>query len=153
MAIRCTMLTLLAAILFGVIACKPAGPPIYALVRLRHETRVEMLTIMKTYGEGACEAAIAEFLSGVWEDKEAMEGWRETERDCRDVLKPLYVKIFNDEPVHATYLKFTVGTQYEGRIVLFGISSSQAMPVCEEMAGSISSSFTTRAKCIQGTEG
>ena len=153
MAIRCTMLMVLAAILLGVVACKPIGEPTYALVRLRHPTRVEMLTIMKTFGEGACEAAIAEFVSGVFENKEAMEGWRETERDCREVLKPLYVKIFNDEPVHATYLKFTVGTQYEGRIVLFGVSSSQAMPVCEKMAGSVSSSFTTKAKCIQGTEG
>lgn len=153
MAFRCTMLTVLAATLFGVIACEPIGEPTYALVRLRHPTRVEMLTIMKTFGEGACEAAISEFISGVFENKEAMEGWRETERNCREDLKPLYLQIFNDEPVHATYLKFTVGTQYEGRIVLFGVSSSQAMPVCEQMAGSVSSSFTTKAKCIQGTEG
>ena len=153
MAIRCTMLTLLAAILFGEVACKPIGPPTYALVRLRHETRVEMLTIMKTFGEGACDAAITEFITGVYENEEAMEGWRETERDCREVLKPLYEKIFNDEPVHATYLKFTVGTQYEGRIVIFGVSSSQSMPVCEQMAGSVSSSLTPKAKCIQGTEG
>ena len=150
MAIRRAMLTLLAATLFGVIACEPTGPPTYALVRLRHETRVEMLTIMKTFGEGACEAAITEFMSGVYEDEEAMEGWRETERDCREVLKPLYAKIFNDEPVHATYLRFTVDSRYEGRIVLFGVSAAQAMPVCEEMAASMS--FADRAKCIQGTE-
>ncbi|GMR24624.1 MAG: hypothetical protein BMS9Abin37_3196 [Acidobacteriota bacterium] len=89
MAIRCTMLTLLAATLFGVIACKLAGPPIYALVRLRHETRVEMLTIMQTFGEGACDVAIAEFLSGVYENKDVMEGWRETERDCLEISSHL----------------------------------------------------------------
>ena len=113
-----------------------------------------MLTIMKTFGEGVCEASIAEFLSGVYEEG-AMEGWRETERDCREVLKPLYVKIFNDEPVHATYLKLTVrgSWQYESRIVIYGVSSSQAMPVCEQMARSLEDSLGVHAECIQGTEG
>ena len=119
MAIRYTMLTLLAATLFGVIACKPDGPPIYALLRLRHtETRFEMLIMMKTFGEGMCEAALSEFTRAIYENEADMEGWKETERDCREVLKSLYTKIFNDEQVHATYLTITVreGWDYESRI-------------------------------------
>ena len=122
---------------------------------MRHETRVEMLTIMKTFGEGGCEAAISEFLSGVYEDEDAMEGWRETERDCQEIIKPLYVRIFNDERVHATYLKLSVkgSWQYEARLVIYGVSSSQAMPVCEQMARAIEDTLSASAECIQGTEG
>ena len=125
--IRWTTVTLLlAATLFGVSACnilgkKPDGPPIYALLRLRHiETHVEMLIMMETFGEGMCQAALREFTSAIYENEADMEGWKETERDCREALKPLYTRIFNDEQVHATYLKITVKEDwdYESRIVL-----------------------------------
>ena len=156
MAIRCTMLTLLAATLFGVIACKPDGPPIYALLRLRHaETHFEMLIMMKTFGEGMCEAALSEFTRAIYENEADMEGWKETERDCREVLKSLYTKIFNDEQVHATYLTITVreGWDYESRIVLYGIPASQAQSVCQQIARDLQRKLKARTDCIQGTEG
>jgi len=156
MAIRCTMLTLLAATLFGVIACKPEGPPNYALMRLRHaETHFEMLIMMETFGEGMCEAALSEFTRAIYENEADMEGWKETERDCREVLKPLYTKIFNDEQVHATYLTISAeeGWGYESRIVLYGIPASQAQPVCEEIAHDLQSKLEARTECVQGTEG
>lgn len=62
MVIRWSLIALpLASALAVVSACnfpmpgkKPDGPATYALVRLRHqESRVEMLTLMQTYGEGA----------------------------------------------------------------------------------------------------
>lgn len=163
MVIRWSMIALLlASTLLVVSSCnfplpgkKPEGPSTYALVRLRHESRVEMLTLMETYGEGACDAAIAEFLEGVYENEEDMEGWKETERDCRANIKPLYVQMFNDEPVHATYLKLSLrgSWEYESRIVLYGVPASQALPVCEAMARSIKSSLSASAECILGTEG
>ena len=163
MVIRRTVIALLlASTLLAVSACnlplpqrKPDGPATYALVRLRHESRVEMLTLMKTFGEGACDAAIAEFLKGVYSNAEDMEGWKETERDCRESIKPLYVQMFNDEPVHATYLKLSVrgAWEYESRIVLYGVPASQALPVCEAMARSIKDSLSVSAECILGTEG
>lgn len=159
---RWIVTVLLASTLVVAVACnipiaqrKPDGPPTYALVRLRHETRVEMLTLMQTYGEGACEVAIAEFLKGVYSNEEDMEGWKETERDCRENLKPLYVKMFNDEPVHATYLKLAMrgSWDYESRIVLYGVPASQALPVCEAMARSMKGTLNASAECILGTEG
>ena len=160
---RLTTVALLAATLFGVSACnidvsqkKPDGPPIYALLRLRHtETRVEMLTMMETFGEGACQAALDEFTSAVYENEDDMQGWKENERDCREVLKPLYTRIFNDEQVHATYLKITVkeGWDYESRIVLYGIPASQAQPICEEIALDLQGKLQARTECVQGTEG
>ena len=159
---RLTTVGLLAAILLvGASACnipgkKPDGPPIYALLRLRHmETRVEMLIMMETFGEGMCQAALREFTSAIYENEADMQGWKETERDCREALKPLFTRIFNDEQVHATYLKITVkeGWDYESRIVLYGIPASQAQPVCLEIARDLQGKLHARTECVQGTEG
>lgn len=136
-------------------SAKPDVPPTYAVVRLRHETRVEMLTLMETYGEGACDVAISEFTSAVFENPADMEGWRETERDCRDTLSPLNTRIFNNEQVHATYLKIAVkeAWEYESRIIIYGVPASQALPVCEEMAKSLQTTLQATAECVKGTEG
>jgi len=158
-----TLLLLLAAILFPSIACnfdvaeqKPEGPPVYALLRLRHPaTRIEMLTIMETFGEGTCEVALREFTRAIYENETDMEGWKETERDCREDLTPLHQRIFNDERVHATYLKITVreNWDYESRMVLYGIPSSQAQEVCQEIGRELERQLQARTECVQGTEG
>jgi hypothetical protein len=165
MVARGTIVTALIAVsLFGATACnnmsmtdsKPDGPPTYALVRLRHaESRVEMLTLMETFGAPMCQAALREFTAAVFENPADMEGWKETERDCQEMIKPLYQQIFNDEPVHATYLKITVkeGWEYESRIVLYGIPASQALPACEAIARALQGKLQARAQCVQGTEG
>ena len=158
---RLTSVALLAAILLvGSAACnipgkKPDGPPIYALLRLRHpETHVEMLIMMETFGAGTCEAALSEFTRAIYENEDDMEGWKETERDCREALKPLYTRIFNDEQVHATYLKITVKKAGTTRVVsLYGIPASQAQPVCQETARDLQGKLQARAECVQGTEG
>lgn len=159
-----TVTLLLVATLFGAGACnnmaitesKPDGPPTYALVRLRHaESRVEMVTMMETFGAEMCQAAVREFTNTVFANPADMEGWKETERDCRENIRPLYQRIFNDEPVHATYLKITVkeGWEYESRIVLYGIPASQAQPACQAIASDLETKLQARAECIQGTEG
>lgn len=163
MVIRSTTLTLLGAILFPTMACnfeiaesKPEGPPVYALLRLRlPATRIEMLTMMETFGDGMCNVALEEFTRAVYENEADMQGWKETERDCREVLTPLHQRIFNDERVHATYLKVTVKEDwdYESRIVLYGIPSSQAQEVCQEIGRELQTKLRARTECVQGTEG
>jgi hypothetical protein len=114
-----------------------------------------MLTMMETFGEGMCDVALGEFTRAVYENEAEMEGWRETERDCREALSPLHEKIFRDEQVHATYLKITVKEdwQFESRIVLYGIPSSQALEVCQEIGRELQNTLHARTECKQGTEG
>ena len=132
---------------------KPDEPENYALLRLRHaETRIEMLTIMQTYGQAQCNEALAEFTKAVYAEGE-MEGWRETERSCDLELKPLHQRVFNNEQVHATYLRIAVreGWDYESRIILYGIPSAQAQEVCGMIAQDLQKKLQATTECVQGT--
>lgn len=130
------------------------GPPTYALVQLRHDaTRIQMVTLMKTYSEPECNAAIEEYMNSFFEGD--TEGWRQTERSCRQTLEELYQRVFNKEQFHATYVILSAkeDPDYDARVVLFGIPSSQAQQICEKVARDIERRMKVDAECVQGTIG
>jgi hypothetical protein len=141
---------------FGASACdfEPA-PKAYAQMNLKHdETRIQMYTIMEIPGETECDQAFREFMEGFTSDG-GSEGWRETERNCQLTLDPMYQKVMNRETFHATYLAFTPKDEfeYEGRIVLYGIPSSQAQEICNGIARDVGQKLGVDAQCVQGTVG
>jgi hypothetical protein len=145
------MLTLLAG------ACKLAeeGPPTYALVTLRHdETRIQMVAIMETGSEAQCNVAIRAYMAGFQEDPSSSE-WRQTERSCKQTLDDIYQRVMRKEKFHATYIAFSPmdDWEYESRIVLFGIPSTQAQEVCQQVAREIGTRYGVQTECIQGTIG
>ena len=155
---RKTILCLLVFACLAPIACEllqDKGPPIYALVRMRHDaSRVELLTLMETFGDTGCDVAIEQFMAGFYEDDDNEE-WRRSERNCLTELEPLYQQAFNKEQFHATYLIIEpeAAWEYEARILLFGIPSSQAQEVCASVAKDIGSRFQVKTECVQGTIG
>jgi hypothetical protein len=143
-------------ILIGGSACNFEPPPkAYAQINLKHaETRIQMYTIMAIPSTEDCEAAFQEFIAG-FQNGEGSQGWTETERACQETLEPMYQKVMNRETFHATYLAFTPKDefQYEGRIVLYGIPSTQAQEICNGIAKDIGSKLGVDAQCVQGTVG
>jgi hypothetical protein len=67
----------------------------------------------------------------------------------------MYQKVMNRETFHATYLAFTPKDEfeYEGRIVLYGIPSSQAQEICNGIARDVGQKLGVDAQCVQGTVG
>jgi hypothetical protein len=137
-------------------ACKfEKTPPAYALITLKHdETRIQMVTILEVPSTDLCESAFREFMEG-YATEGGGEGWRETERSCQQILEPLYQGVMNRETFHATYLAFSPkgGFDFEGRLVLYGIPSSQAHEICQEIAGEVGDRLGVNAECVQGTIG
>jgi Prokaryotic cytochrome b561 len=152
------------ALAFSVVAvalsssgCKAVeeGPPTYALVTMRHdETRIQMVTIMTTFSEAQCNAAIREYMAGFESDPSSGE-WRQTERSCRQQIESLYERVMRKEKFHATYIAFSPKNswEYEARIVLYGIPSTQAQEICQQVAREVGNRYQVDAECNQGTIG
>lgn len=122
---------------------------------MKHDqSRIQMVAIMEIPGTGACEAAFGEFLEA-YAESGGTEGWRETERSCQEVLEPLYQPVMKRETFHATYLAFSPKEtfDYEGRVVLYGIPSSQAQEICQQIASEVGKRLGVDAECVQGTVG
>jgi hypothetical protein len=132
-----------------------APPKAYAQINLKHaETRIQMYTIMVIPSASQCETAFKEFMNG-FTSEGGSEGWAETERSCQETLDPMYERVMNRETFHATYLAFTPKDEfeYEGRIVLYGIPSSQAQEICNGIAKDVGEKLGVDAQCVQGTIG
>ena len=153
---RLHFLPLVCVLGVGAVACNFESPPkAYAQINLKHaETRIQMYTIVAIPSASECDSAFKEFMDG-FTSGEGAEGWTETERSCQEVLDPMYQKVMNRETFHATYLAFTPKDefQYEGRIVLYGIASSQAQEICNGIAKDVGAKLGVDARCVQGTVG
>jgi hypothetical protein len=152
--IRKTWLPLVVLTVLSSMACEQ-GPPTYALLTMKHDaTRIQIVTVMKVWSETECEAAAREFVKGFLEGAPSGE-WRETERACHQVLEPIYQRVMDKEKFHATYLILRPKGQwkYESRIVIFGVPSSEAQPVCEKLSKDMEKELEAEAECVQGSIG
>jgi hypothetical protein len=125
--------------------------PTYAEIRFVHsQAKIELVTFIKTYGEESCrevsEQFIKDFMGG------SGEGWSQTEKTCKKTLNELYQRVFNNEQIHATYIRIKEWG-YDSRIVLYGVASSQALQVCEQIAADVEKTFNAEVDCVEGTVG
>jgi hypothetical protein len=128
--------------------------PTYAEIRFVHnEVKIEIVTFIKTNGDEDCQKASEEFIGGFLEGSEAE--WSQTEKICKKSINELYERVFNNEQIHATYIRIKEGWAwgYDSRIVFYGVPSSQAQGVCEEIAADIGERFNADVECVQGTVG
>jgi hypothetical protein len=108
------------------------APKAYALVTVKHdETRIQMVAIMEISSTDECETAYAQFMERL-QRRRGSVGWRQTEEFLPADPRAFYQKVMNRETFHATYLVFSPRNDWEmeGRIVLYGIPSSQAQEIC-----------------------
>jgi hypothetical protein len=111
------------------------------------------VTFIRTYDDEDCRAASDQFAKDFMKGSD--EGWAQTEKRCTKTLTELYQKVFNNEQIHATYIRVKEGDSwgYESRIILYGVPSSQALKVCRQVAANVKSTFKADVKCVQGTVG
>jgi hypothetical protein len=71
---------------------------------------------------------------------------------CRSELEPRYRRMFDDVPIHSTYLSFTKGSRYErnGRMVVYGLTSDEGDALCDSLRQQFQTRFTGTVACIRG---
>jgi hypothetical protein len=122
---------------------------------MKHDaTRIQLVTVMEVSSETECKVASDEFNKGFLEGAPPGE-WRETERSCSQALEPIYQRVMNKEKFHATYLIVSPkgDWNWEARLVIFGVPSSEAQPVCEQLSKDMEEDLGAAAECVQGTIG
>jgi hypothetical protein len=71
---------------------------------------------------------------------------------CRGELEPRYLRMFDDVPIHSTYLTFTKGSRYErnGRMVVYGLTSDEGDALCDSLRQQFQTRYTGSVACIRG---
>jgi hypothetical protein len=71
---------------------------------------------------------------------------------CRSELEPRYLRMFDDVPIHSTYLSFAKGSRYErnGRMVVYGLTSDEGDALCDSLRQQFQTRYTGSVACIRG---
>jgi hypothetical protein len=132
----------------------PSEPtdPIYAEIRLRHENGVELVGIAKMFTPEDCERRSERFWNNVFKDGAQFE-W--VSGHCTREISERHLAMFSNKTIHATYISMDRGSSAErdGRFVIYGVPSSDAVSVCPALINKIREKYTGKIQCIQGTIG
>ncbi len=73
-----------------------------------------------------------------------------TAMKCRNDLEPRYLRLFDNTPIHSTYLSFDRGSRYErdGRMVVYGLTSDEGNKVCELLKQTMQQGYSGKVNCI-----
>ncbi len=69
---------------------------------------------------------------------------------CKAELEPRYQRLFDDTPIHSTYISFTRGhkTERDGRMVIFGLTADEGDAVCEQAISRFNTNYSGTIECI-----
>jgi len=72
---------------------------------------------------------------------------------CRTDLEPRYLRLFDDEPIHATYIAFHRGSRFERdvRLVYWGLTPQESQEVCALVQKAAKRNYSGRVECVLGT--
>jgi len=73
-----------------------------------------------------------------------------TAMKCRNDLEQRYLRLFDNTPIHSTYLSFDRGSRYErdGRMVVYGLTSDEGDKICEMLKKTMQQGYTGKVTCI-----
>jgi hypothetical protein len=132
----------------------PSEPidPIFAEIRLRHESGVELVGIAKMISPEDCEQRSEMFWKNVFKDG-AQFDW--VSGHCTREISERHLAMFSNNTIHATYIAMDKGTPAErdGRFVIYGVPSSDAASVCPALIKKLHEKYTGKIRCVQGTVG
>jgi hypothetical protein len=126
--------------------------PVYA--ELRMGTRVQGRDIdMVMYGEMASAEDCQERSNRVW--RKLIDGCKEctmTLSSCKAELEPRYRRLFDDTPIHSTYLSFKRGNRFErnARMVVYGLTGAEGNSLCEMIKSDFQTRYEGTVSCIIG---
>jgi hypothetical protein len=126
--------------------------PVYA--ELRMGTRVQGRDInMVLFGEMASTEDCQERSNRVWQ--KLIDGCSEctmTLSSCKADLEPRYRRLFEDAPIHSTYLSFKRGNRFErnGRMVVYGLTGEEGNTVCQTIKAGFQTRYEGTVNCVIG---
>ena len=126
--------------------------PVYA--ELRVSAHVQSRDIdMVLFGEMASTEDCQQRSNLMWE--KLITDCKEctmTLSSCKDNLEPRYRRLFDDAPIHSTYLSFKRGNRFErnGRMVIYGLTGEEANAACEIIKSKFKSHYEGAVTCITG---
>lgn len=129
--------------------------PVYAEVRIKQSIggrELEMMYLGKMASETDCQmqaaAMSASFTSGCRECTTSPP-------QCKRHLSARDEMLFDNEPIHATYISMAAGnaSEREGRIIFWGLTVAEGSQICEAMRGQLQSMYQGPVRCIRATGG
>ncbi len=127
--------------------------PVFVEIRIQQaDSSVLLVGVGRMESMRDCRARSRRFWEGVFNSKER---FRLVSSECKDAIADRYLRLFNDEQMHATYLALDRGNPLErdGRFVIYGVPSSQAARECPRIIQQIQKRYSGPIRCIQGTVG
>jgi hypothetical protein len=126
--------------------------PVYA--ELRMGTNVQGRDIdMVLFGEMASAEDCQERSSRVWQKLiDDCKACTMSLSSCKADLEPRYQRLFDDAPIHSTYLSFNRGNRYErnGRMVVYGLTGEEGNAVCEIIKTNFQARYEGTVNCVTG---
>jgi hypothetical protein len=126
--------------------------PVYAEFRIS----------MKVPGREIEMAAFGKMVNAEDCEKRSDDVWNKTIKNCeqcqintitcRADLEPRYRKLFDNAPIHSTYMTFDHGskTERDGRMVIYGLTSDEGDKVCEILSKKFQQDYTGKVGCVAG---
>jgi hypothetical protein len=127
--------------------------PVYAEMRMNQRIQGREID-MVLFGEMASAEDCQERSNRVWQ--KLIDGCKDctmTLSSCKADLEPRYRRMFDDAPIHSTYLSFSRGSRYErnGRMVVYGLTGDEGKTVCETIKTGFQSLYEGTVNCIIGS--
>lgn len=129
--------------------------PVYAEVRIKQAVggrELEMMYLGKMANESDCQkhaaALSASFISGCRECTASPPL-------CKRTISARDEMIFDNEPIHATYISMAAGdaSEREGRIIFWGLTVAEGNQVCDAMRGKLQSMHSGTVSCVRASGG
>jgi hypothetical protein len=134
-----------------------AGPseitdPVYAEMRMDFDVGSRKIT-MVLYGKAADETDCRDRTERAW--KKILDGCPTCKFEvvsCRRDLEPRYLRLFDNEIIHATYLSFTRGSRGErdGRLIFWGLTNAEGDEVCDTVRAGFQQRYSGQVRCVRG---
>jgi hypothetical protein len=134
--------------------------PVYAEIRIQVQTgnktqpgnrNVDLIMLTKTVDEAECETQI-KVMSDNMAAGLGSEQFKLKSTECKQTLRPLYARLFENEPIHTTYISFARSSprQREIRTLFWGLSEGESNAICDALRPGLSKIANQKGRCIRG---
>jgi len=126
--------------------------PMYAEFRMDMKVASREIDLV-LFGLMASDEDCRKRADRVWD--KVIEGCKECTikvMECKADIGARYERLFDDNPIHSTYLSFKRGSPFErdGRMVIFGLTSDEGDALCEQTRARFQSQYSGKVTCVIG---
>lgn len=137
----------------GCLDTEPKGPPVYGEFRLSEKsTGVDLVGFAVLNSRAECRSEKRDFMKRFFG---GCENCTEASFECISEVPGRYKPLFENKPIHATYLVLETddADERDGRMVIFGVPSSVAKRACPQLKQMLKRTYKGSVSCVEGTVG